>query len=194
MLRTFIAVEISEAVRKKAGELIRALKSAEADVKWVEPHNQHLTLQFLGDIAEDRIPGICQAVERGASGVKPFALEIAGAGAFPNVHRPRTIWLGAKQGTEKMAELHEKVASALAAMGIQDEDRRFQSHLTLGRVRGPRNLSVLGDLLRQHADFQAGETTVDRVTVFSSRLQSGGPVYTPLAKVVLQGGSGGDAS
>jgi 2'-5' RNA ligase len=194
MLRTFIAVEISEAVRKKAGELIRALKTAEADVKWVETHNQHLTLQFLGDVAEERIPGICQAVERGLQKIAPFELEIASAGAFPNVHKPRTIWLGVRQGAERMAELHEAVAAALAAVGLKDEDRRYQAHLTIGRVRGFKNLSALSAMLKNHVAFDAGKSAVDRVVVFSSRLQSGGPVYTPLAKVAFPGDSGEDKS
>jgi 2'-5' RNA ligase len=192
MLRTFIAVEISEAVRKKAGEMIRALKTAEADVKWVETHNQHLTLQFLGDVAEERIPGISQAVARGVETISPFDLEIGSAGAFPNVHKPRTIWLGVKQGAERMAALHQAVAAALAAVGIKDEDRRYQAHLTIGRVRGSKNLPALSAMLKSHAAFDAGKTAVDRVVVFSSRLQSGGPVYTPLAKVVFPGGSGGN--
>jgi 2'-5' RNA ligase len=186
MLRTFIAVEISEAVRRKAAELIRALQSAEADVKWVESHNQHFTLQFLGDVAEERIPGICQAVQRSVEARAPFLLEVGEAGAFPNVHKPRTIWLGAKGGAEQMADLHERVASALAAVGIRDEDRRYQAHLTIGRVRGYKNLSLLSGLLKKHADFQAGETAVERVVVFSSRLERGGPIYTPLAKVILK--------
>ncbi|MBN2579855.1 MAG: RNA 2',3'-cyclic phosphodiesterase [Pirellulales bacterium] len=189
MLRTFVAVEISEAVHRKAAELIRALQAAEAGVKWVETHNQHLTLQFLGDVAEERIPGIAQAVERGVEKLGPFFLEIAGAGAFPNVHKPRTLWLGAKEGAEQMADLHERVASALAGVGIRDEDRRYQPHLTIGRVRNFKNLSLLSGLLKQYADFNAGKTLIDQVVLFSSRLQSGGPVYTPLAKVILKEGS-----
>jgi len=185
-LRTFIAVEMSDAVRTKAGELIRVLRAAEADVKWVESPNQHLTLQFLGEVVEGRIPGICTAVGHGVEAVEPFTLEIGGAGAFPHVHRPRTIWLGARDGAEQMAHLHAQVASALAEVGIRDEPRRYQAHLTLGRVRSFKNLSALSALLKQHADFTAGATAVDRVTVFSSRLERSGPVYTPLAKVPLK--------
>ncbi|MCC6126531.1 MAG: RNA 2',3'-cyclic phosphodiesterase [Pirellulales bacterium] len=184
-LRTFIAVEISAAARKKAAELIEILRAAGADVKWVEPHNLHLTLQFLGDVPETAIADVCNAVKRGAAEVEPFDLEIFGAGAFPNVGKPRTVWLGAKEGAEKMADLHDCAALALAELGFQDEDRRFQTHLTIGRVKSMKNVSLLTPLLRRYADFSAGKISVDRVIVFSSRLERGGPIYEKLAAAPL---------
>jgi RNA 2',3'-cyclic 3'-phosphodiesterase len=179
-IRTFIAVEISAAVRAKAEELIGLLRATQADVKWVEPHNLHLTLQFLGDVPESQIADVCRAVEHGAAEVEPFKLEIRGAGAFPNLGKPRTVWLGAKDGAENMADLHDHIAITLADLGFRDEDRRFQSHLTIGRVKSPKNVSLLGPLLRQHADFPAGTIPVAKAIVFSSRLERDGPIYEKL--------------
>ena len=101
-LRTFVAVEISGPIRARAGELIAALAGTAADVKWVEPHNLHLTLKFLGDVhrAGNR-PGV-PGRGRGAAEVEPFELEVRGAGAFPTAARPRTVWLGAGAGAEEM--------------------------------------------------------------------------------------------
>jgi RNA 2',3'-cyclic 3'-phosphodiesterase len=185
-LRTFIAVEISSAVRAKAEELIGLLRAAGADVKWVEPHNLHLTLQFLGDVPENQIADVCGAVEQATGEVRPFALEVRGAGAFPNPGKPRTLWLGAKEGSAQMADLHDRVALALADLGFRDEERRYQPHLTIGRVRGTKNIASLGPLLRQHADFMAGTSTVDKVIVFSSRLERGGPIYEKLSMANLR--------
>ncbi len=87
-VRTFVAVEIAPAVRARAGELIQTLAAAGADVKWVDPPNLHLTLQFLGEVAVAEIPQVCEAVGRGTAAVAPFELEIRGAGAFPHPGRP----------------------------------------------------------------------------------------------------------
>ena len=104
--RTFVAVEISEAIRGRAGELIAALSGkgarnhlceapegpfrqmvpgtfSAAEVKWVEPHNLHLTLKFLGDVPEREITEVCRAVRRGAAEVSPFEIEVRGPGPFP---------------------------------------------------------------------------------------------------------------
>ena len=93
--RTFVAVEITAPIRARAKELIASLDGTSAEVKWVETHNLHLTLKFLGEVHEREIFEVCQAVQRGAAKVEPFELEVCGAGAFPNAARPRTVWLGA---------------------------------------------------------------------------------------------------
>jgi RNA 2',3'-cyclic 3'-phosphodiesterase len=187
MTRTFIAVEIDSTIRAKAGELIDILRAAEADVKWVDVQNLHITLQFLGEVPEQLIADTCKAVEKGAAQVQAFDLEIGTAGAFPNSNRPRTLWIGANAGSQQMAELHEFVALELAELGFSEEDRKFQTHLTIGRTRSGKNVAELGRLLKQHADFKAGRMQVEKATVFSSRLQKGGPIYEVLDAARLAG-------
>jgi RNA 2',3'-cyclic 3'-phosphodiesterase len=185
-LRTFLAVEISSPIRARAGELIAALAATTADVKWVEPHNLHLTLKFLGDVHHREIAEVCQAVAEGAAEVEPFELEVRGAGAFPNAARPRTVWLGASAGADQMVLLHDRLEAALAELGYRKEHRRFQTHLTIGRVRGTGpGIAELGKLLQQHADFAVGSMTVQKVTAFSSTLMPAGPVYEVLGTARL---------
>jgi RNA 2',3'-cyclic 3'-phosphodiesterase len=187
-LRTFAAVEITPAIRARAGELIAALAGTAADVKWVEPHNLHLTLKFLGDVRQEEIVQVCQATTRGAAQVEPFELDVRGAGAFPNAARPRTVWLGAGEGREPMVVLHDRVEAALAKLGYREEHRRFQTHLTIGRVRGAgAGIVELGKLLQQQADFQAGRMAVGKVTLFSSTLTPDGPIYDVLGTAPLGG-------
>jgi RNA 2',3'-cyclic 3'-phosphodiesterase len=185
MTRTFVAVEIDPAIRARAVELIGVLRAAEADVKWVEAENLHVTLQFLGEVTDDQIAAVCKAVEQGAAETRAFDLEIGGAGAFPNSNRPRTLWIGAKAGAEQMAELHENVALALSELGYQDEERRFQTHLTIGRTRSGKNVAHLGRLIKEHADFPAGPMRVEKATVFSSTLDRGGAQYRVLGTARL---------
>jgi RNA 2',3'-cyclic 3'-phosphodiesterase len=184
--RTFVAVETSGPIRARAGELIAALGGTAADVKWVEPHNLHLTMKFLGEVHEREIAEVCQAVSQGAAEVEPFELEVRGAGAFPNAARPRTVWLGAGQGAEEMIVLHDRVETMLAELGYRKEHRRFQTHLTIGRVRGGGpGITELGKLLQQHADVLIGRMSVQKVTVFCSTLTPSGPIYEVLGTAPL---------
>ena len=149
-----------------------------ADVNWVEPHNLHLTLKFLGEVHDREIAAVCQAVSRGAAAVSPFELEVRGAGAFPNSARPRTVWLGAGVGAEQMVVLHDRVEAALAELGYREEHRRFQTHLTIGRVRGGGpGIAELGKRLMQHADVLVGSMSVQKATIFCSTLTRDGPIY-----------------
>jgi 2'-5' RNA ligase len=187
-LRSFVAVEITPSIRKRTGELIAALAGPSADVKWVEPHNLHLTLKFLGEVSQQEIARVCQAMARGAAEVEPFELDVRGAGAFPNAARPRTVWLGAGDGSQPMVALHDRVEAALAKLGYREEHRRFQPHLTIGRVRGAGlGIAELGRLVQQHADFAAGRMTVGKVTLFASTLTPDGPIYELLGTGPLAG-------
>lgn len=186
-LRTFVAVEISPSIRARAAELIAALDGTAADVKWGETHNLHLTLKFLGEVHQREVAEVCRAVQQATGKLAPFELEVRGAGAFPNSARPRTVWLGASKGAEEMVQLHDRIEDKLAELGYREEHRRFQPHLTIGRVRGGIGIMELGELVKQNADFPAGIMNVEKVTVFSSKLTPSGPIYESIGTARLGG-------
>jgi len=185
-IRTFVAVEIGEAIRRAAAKLIEELRTASADVTWVAPHNMHLTVKFLGDVAAERIPQISATVAEAVAGVRAFDLEVRGVGAFPNVPRPRTIWIGTGAGEAQLAEVAEGLESALAKLGFAREGREFRGHLTLGRIRHPGPaLATLSQMLHERAGLEFGQTTIREVVVFSSQLERGGPIYEALSRAAL---------
>ena len=186
MVRTFVAVEIGQDVRARAATLIRQLRNSGAKVKWVDPGSMHFTMKFLGEVDVREVPAICKAVSQSVAGISPFEIEVRGAGAFPTVHRPRTVWVGVGQGSEGMVALHDAVEGGLAELGFRTEGRRFRPHLTIGRVRAsPTGIPELGKLIEQNADFEAGESIVEDVVVFSSELAPHGPVYEVLGHAEL---------
>jgi 2'-5' RNA ligase len=186
-LRTFVAVEMSPDVRARAEHLIGRLRGTEAKVTWVKPPTMHLTLKFLGEVDLKEIPAMCEAISRAVADIPPFEFEVQGAGAFPSVDRPRTVWLGIGRGEDELVALHAAVERALADLGFRRENRRFRPHLTVGRVRGDRDLRALGQLVAQHAEFIGGVSSVDEVIVFSSELEAEGPIHQPLAVAPLNG-------
>lgn len=187
MLRTFIAVELASAVQHAAAGLIRQLAAAGSDVKWVEEENIHVTLHFLGDVAEEEIPQLVRPLDKAVRPLPAFPIEVRQVGAFPNVHRPRTLWLGVTDGAEELAVVHQVLRDELAALGFRTEHRGFVPHATIGRVRGTRRMQELAAALGSHENFLAGESLVHHVTVFSSEMRPGGSIYTPLAHIPLDG-------
>jgi RNA 2',3'-cyclic 3'-phosphodiesterase len=187
-VRTFVAVEIEEPIRHAAATLIEELRKVSAEVGWAAPHNMHLTVKFLGDVAAEKIPEVCQTVAQAVAEIEAFDLEIRGVGAFPNAGRPRTIWLGSGDGEAQLAELAKRVEKALSQLGFPREGRPFRGHLTLGRVRRPGpGLAALAPMLKQRADLEIGRSHVGEVVVFSSQLQRGGSVYDALSRTPLSG-------
>jgi 2'-5' RNA ligase len=188
IVRTFIAVEIPGEVKSRASQLIAQLRTGPAKVKWVAPRHMHWTLKFLGDVDLLETPKICEAVARAVEPLAPFDVEARGAGAFPDVLRPRTVWIGVGTGSEQMIELHDAIEYELAPLGYRPENRRFRPHLTIGRVRNsPTGIDELGRLIEQHADFASGLSTVYEVMIVSSELGPDGPTYEVLGHADLKG-------
>ncbi|MEX0936577.1 MAG: RNA 2',3'-cyclic phosphodiesterase [Pirellulales bacterium] len=187
-LRTFIAVDSAPHIRSRAADLVSRLSLAPDKVRWIEPQNLHWTLKFLGDVDDVAIAEVCRRVQEAVRSLEPFTIEVCGAGAFPRPDRPRTLWLGVRQGQEQMTALQAPIEHALAEMGFHQETRRFVPHLTIGRVtRTSSDGQELGELLAKNADFPAGTMEVDEVVVYSSRLTRDGPEYEPLGRGPLEG-------
>ena len=188
-LRTFIAVEMSPTVIGKAQQLIKELQTSGAEVNWVRPAQMHLTLKFLGDVPDKETPDICRVVAAAAKTVEPFEIVCRGAGAFPDIENPKTLWLGFTHGTEELAELQTAIEDALKKeMGYGREQRRFHPHLTLGRVRrcdGPARMK-LRELLAKNADFDADLAVIEEAIVFASFLDRHGPTHEALGRAELR--------
>lgn len=175
-MRAFIAMELSEGIRRSLTEVIEDLKSGGADVRWVKPEGIHLTLKFLGDIGENMVDSLSERIEHAAGGFAPFSLRVAGTGVFPASGRPRVIWAGIEEpGT--LGILQRAVESELQPLGFPSEKRPFHPHLTLGRVRSASRLSPLLDRLNRQRDRLFGEMTVGGVVLFRSTLLPTGAVY-----------------
>ncbi len=186
-LRTFIAMETPEEIQHQVMRLADRLRPAGADVKWVEPENLHWTLKFLGEVEVTDSAEICRRLARIAAQTAPIDLMVEHVGAFPNIERPRTLWIGASEGSEPMVALYDAIELALAELGFNREQRRFTPHLTFGRVRSTKNMRALAQLLQQNADFSAGPMVADEVVLFSSELSKEGPRYEAIGRLRLEG-------
>ena len=189
-IRTFIAVELSPRVMKRAGDLIDKLRVSSAQVNWAKTQQMHLTLKFLGDVADTETPDICRVVADVAKGFEPFEITLRGAGAYPTTDRPRTLWIGIEDGAETLCELQAAIEIELKAkLGFPKEARRFQPHLTIGRVKHepPAAQGELAALLERHAHFDADLSVIDEVVVFASFLGRGGASHEALGRGELGG-------
>jgi 2'-5' RNA ligase len=205
--RLFVAAWLPEAAAREAARVLDRLRSAGGDVKWVSPENLHVTLRFLGDTDEGRVPAVVDAVSDAAEGVSPFSLVLGGTGTFPPRGAPRVVWLGIDRGAGEIAELARRAEERLVARGLveEPETRPFRAHVTLGRPRSPRNLARLQDLLAEVSP-EGRAHRLEELRLVESRLPSGGTPggvkYAAVARVPLTGGrtsgkmtiEGGEAS
>ena len=189
-IRTFVAVELSPRVITRAGDLIDRLRIAPAEVNWVRPQQMHLTLKFLGDVPDTETPDICNLVAEVAEEFEPFEIICRGAGAFPSISQPRTLWIGIADGAEELKRLWHALDDAFKKkLGYAREHRGFHPHLTLGRVKRelPGGEGELGRLLAENAQFDADLAIMDEVVTFSSVLSRQGPTHEAMGRAPLGG-------
>jgi 2'-5' RNA ligase len=175
--RCFIAIGIPVQLQRNIGECIEILKKHDADIKWVAPENLHLTLKFLGNTPDVLLPKIRESLAAVVSTYTPFYIKIYGTGVFPDKKHPRVIWTGL-QDADGMKNLQEGVESSMALLGFKREDREFNPHLTLGRVRSQGRMIRLVEELETFEEKEFGTVPVDRILLMRSELTPKGPKYT----------------
>jgi RNA 2',3'-cyclic 3'-phosphodiesterase len=171
-IRTFIAVEISEEVRASLSRLQTDLQKLHAEAKWVRCGDMHLTLAFLGEIAEDIVDVIAGAMDEVAKNAVPFSYEIAGLGFFGPPRAPRVIWAGAKGNIQPLVSVQSALAVSLKELGFVLEDRPFAPHLTLARLKFPKHVERLVAEIQRRKDETFGSVQVDRIVLIKSQLGS----------------------
>jgi 2'-5' RNA ligase len=182
-IRTFIAIKLNQDVTSRGAMLIDKLKRSEAVVRWVATAHMHITLKFMGEVPSIETPAVCKALATATAQHKRFDVEVVGAGAFPDVDRPRTVWAGIEEGKEQLEQLFLSVEDALHEAGYPCEARRYHAHVTLGRVRrGGPTQEKLAELLRDHNEYSCGHSTIEEVIAFSSSLEKGGPIYDVMGR------------
>ncbi len=183
-VRAFVAITIDKKIKDTVNELQNTLKKSNADVKWVEPKNLHLTLQFLGNIDEERLPEYYRAIDDSVSNISPFKISFAGLGVFPGSGKPRVLWIGIKEGKKQYIRLHEELSSTLGqALLLNYKDHKkdkISPHLTMGRVRSKEGQDRLLTAFKKNQSFYGGEMKVEELHLIKSTLTSTGPLYITL--------------
>jgi 2'-5' RNA ligase len=185
-MRLFVALELPASHRASLVEVCE--RGRRGGVRWVPAENVHLTLKFLGEVDEARIPKIKDALASVAAAARPFALSLAGGGCFPNPRAPRVVWLGLDEGAGEAGALAATVEDALRPVGFAPEKRPFKPHLTIGRVKEPRaGAAAASGKVDALADYAAAPAPAEAVVLVKSTLTAEGSIYEEVARWRLGG-------
>ncbi|HOF18049.1 MAG TPA: RNA 2',3'-cyclic phosphodiesterase [Phycisphaerae bacterium] len=190
-MRTFLAIDLPEGIRAALTETVAELRTqiaGEAKITWVLPQNLHVTLKFLGEVEDRALNDVLAEVARVCTGVAPFEFSVRGVACVPPLgNRLRMLWADVADPTGRMEELHTRLDDALSAMGFSRENRGFQAHITLGRVKFARDAAAVRAAAEPLADEDFGDVRAGQVTAYTSQLTPDGPIYAPLSHARLGG-------
>jgi RNA 2',3'-cyclic 3'-phosphodiesterase len=182
-MRLFIGLDPRDEVRERLERLLIHLRAC-AHLKWSAVYNLHITLKFIGEWPEQKLPEL-EAALRSISPREPMQADVKGLGWYPNSHHPRVFWVGVQAG-DMLAMLAKDIESALGPLGIAREDRSFNAHLTLARIKEPAPLQALHNAIAQLEPVDYGSFLVDRFYLYRSQPGSAGSIYTKLSEYPLQ--------
>jgi 2'-5' RNA ligase len=189
LIRAFIAVEIPHDIQHNIQkETAKLRKEIDGLIRWVPAGNMHLTLKFLGDVSANSVEFLIQMLRTEADNVTGFAVQLAGLGSFPNLKRPRVIYIG-MQAPAGLDALQRGVESASRRLGYEPEERPFSPHLTLGRVKQNITAADQQKIRRTIEGTQVdvlGTARVASVHLYKSELKPSGSVYTRIYSAPLK--------
>jgi len=134
--RLFFAINLPQGLKTELGNLVKKLKKLQPnrEIIWTKEENFHITLHFLGDIAEEDIKKLDEVAENFALNNKTFKIVTRDFDCFPDKERPKIIFLG--MGHSGLAySLRQKFGDTLLTKGFSFDLKRWHPHITLGRVR-----------------------------------------------------------
>ena len=202
MIRVFLAVELSQALRDELATVQQELKRSleqrmqgSTRISWVQPASLHLTLKFLGDMDEQMIDRLRAALEEAMGSQIAVVVPLERIGVFPNPQNPRLLWVGPSEHWERgeeakrIVEIRGAIEQSCEGFGVFREPRPFSPHLTVARIKmGERHVSVAlaksGVLDRP---LSLGALAIPSVSLMQSTLTPTGSVYTKLWDVRLRG-------
>lgn len=187
-IRSFLAFELPKEMKATVSAVSRECRSLFKAVRWVDPAKIHLTVVFLGNIAEDQIDPLGHSVAAVCREHAPFQIALRGVGYFGSRRHPRVLWMGLNGDIDRMEIFRNALQETLRPFGIKTENRPFRPHLTLGRFKkGGRPGTALDEFIGRYRELTSPAEKLEELGLFKSQLKPGGAIYTRLGAWPLVG-------
>jgi RNA 2',3'-cyclic 3'-phosphodiesterase len=186
MIRAFIAITPPATLQQTLAEVRQVFQHLSPSWRWVTPNHMHLTLKFLGNVPDESVSSLLQAMAQAAQDQTVFPLRARALGCFPQPARARVLWAGLDDPGQALGRLQARLIAALTPLGFPAEERPFHPHLTLARAQNGVRSNQLLSMLQKYHNLDFGEFLVTQFHLMQSELQRGGARHTLLRSVTLQ--------
>ncbi len=176
-MRCFIAIDLADDLKSKIAEVQTNI--VDSGMAVVKHDNLHVTIKFLGDLSEHDVNNVCRVLTD--INYPKFEIELSGFGVFPSQQNPKVAWIGIE--SKELKELVALIENKLAGAGFPKEDREFNAHLTIARIK-----DASRDFYKKSADLKdviVGGQIVKEFSLKKSTLMPTEPVYEDIRKFEL---------
>jgi RNA 2',3'-cyclic 3'-phosphodiesterase len=187
--RLFIALPVPTAVKQGIQQVQERLRRELPDgcASWTRPEQWHLTMKFLGNVDVARVGVLADAVRTACGRFSPLRLRAERLGCFPDLRKPRVVWVGVCDEGNQLAGLASGVEAAAAGFTTEEREGKFTGHITIARIKNfdrrvAERVAKAVETMAQHA---FGEWTAEAIELMRSELASDGARHTCLARLPL---------
>jgi 2'-5' RNA ligase len=179
MPRLFVSVDLPPELEPRVRDIQSYLRGTRADLRFTKPEQAHLTMKFVGDVPEQRLKAVKEAVDEAVEAVEPFDVKLGGTGVFPSRDYVSVVWVGVCEGVDELTRLHGALEERLVGRGLADEaEHDYMPHVTLARMNSGRGRTEVLDFVDEHEDVTVGGFEASRLRLKSSVLRDDGSVHT----------------
>jgi 2'-5' RNA ligase len=183
MRRLFIAIDIIP--DSNFCDIYAKLKSTSTKldkINWVKPDLMHLTLKFLGETPENKIPAIVKEIKSASFGISSFELKIGTIGAFGSRYQPRVLWFGIDK-SEPLEQIHTQIQKEIRKLGFKPDFGNFVPHITLARINKIDDKQKFWKSIESLQTPFIQEIKVNKIILYESILNERIPVYEVVEEI-----------
>ncbi len=184
-MRCFIALEFPPEIKSSIYKSLKREIKDKPELKWVSEENLHITLKFLGEVPDKKVPAIADQLEKIFKGDRKFKIKLGGVQAFLDRGEVRVLWIGVEKGEDDIKKCANELERSLSKMGFKKEKREFVPHLTIARARKHSRKRFKPDDF--DIELNLPDFYVDEIVLFKSTLTPSGPIYEKVKVVKLNG-------
>jgi 2'-5' RNA ligase len=190
-LRTFIGIFPPPEIQRTIAAIQSSFKVDNSLVRWESQNKFHITVKFLGDVAEKQLGQLQSVLDAAAGTIPPFEITLLSVGCFPSVHSPKIVWIGSPpDDNPDIVRCFGAVEDACAEVGFKKNERAFHPHITLGRVKGlrPRRGKISGNLIKtiENTTFEPLIFPCTELLIMKSDLSPSGSTYSKQRTISLK--------
>ena len=184
-MRLFIAVNLSQEVKQSIREAIQQFPIADPPWRWVKDGALHITLKFLGDTPDDRIPQLITQLHNACRAHRSFTIRLEQMGGFPNLKKPRVLFYKVVEGNDTLSHVAGDInASLFDGLGIPIESKPFKAHVTIARIKRPLPREVTSRFADSPSLVEAVQS-VRNIDLMKSELRREGARYQLVKGIAL---------
>ena len=184
-IRTFIGIFPPSEIQSAIAAIQSTVKTENSPVRWESQSKFHITVKFLGDVAEKQLHQLHPLLDTSAETIPPFEITLFRVGCFPSVHSPKIVWIGSPENSNpEIVHCFNAVEEACAKAGFKKDERAFHPHITLGRVKGKISENLIKTI--ENTTFEPLKFPCTELLVMKSNLSPSGSTYSKQRTISLK--------